>query len=387
MEAKFIKSILNRNTYVNRKISKLKKDTSLKIFNMYANLSESYNDKVAEIPFNDKKIFYSYQRHDLNIICDDWIKFLYNQEGVKNNSVGIFFSSCMAAISTLFMVLKEHNVNSFLFSDLPYFEAYDFAEKMFGAENVIEYKNYNNKKVDVLWICTASPHFLSVDYKNIDSKYIVVDTSCIDCSNEYIKEIIEHCKDNNKQLFFVRSHMKLDCFGLEINRLGSLVSLNDKNNLISKCKEFEIIFGNNTNIRNIYPWLGEKDFFTLTSKNIKKVQNISLCISNILNKLLNKNIFEINRFDNNIYFTIKLIKKSSDLDKLNRNISSYCKQFNMPVSTAASFYLETVGIDNFVRRLDNNNQFLRISPSFHVSKKMSIEIAKTIAEYLNNNFF
>lgn len=382
MEENFIKKFLSKKIDITREISALKKDVSLEIFKRYADFSESYNDKLGVIPFNDKFISYSYQRHDLKLFCDDWLNFLYNTKN-KNDSSGIFFANCMAAISTLIISLKDNGCKNAVFSNLPYFESYDFAERIFGKENVKEYKNYNNEDVDILWLCTASPRFLSVDYKNIKTKNIIIDTSCIDCSHAFIKEILKHCDENNISLFLVRSHMKLDCFGLEINRLGSLVCFNDKDNILDACKNLEAYFGNNATIKNIYPWLGESDFFELTSSNILYVNSIVKKMSKLLADLLDKEKYEVCTFDNNIYFTIKLKNKVEDLDGLNRSVSFYCQSFNLPIVTAASFYLEKVGLDNFERRLDGGSQFLRISPSLYVSEKDMVDVIGRVAEYLN----
>ena len=68
---------------------------------------------------------------------------------------------------------------------------------------------------------------------------------------------------------------------------------------------------------------------------------------------------------------------------LNLSVSDYCKKFDLPVNTCSSFYLEKIGIDNFIRRLDNNSKFLRIS-STKIKKKDAINIAKRVGEYLNN---
>ncbi|MBR2140950.1 MAG: hypothetical protein IJ853_01170 [Rickettsiales bacterium] len=383
MEKKFIKNILNKKIAIDRGLTKIKKGATLKICKKYIDFSESYNDKVCQIPFNDKTITYSYQRHDLFINCNNWLKFLYNIHNKKNN-LGLFFNSCMAAISTLQLTLQKIGYKKFLFSNLPYFESYDFAESIFGTENVVEYKNYNGKDVDVLWICSASPNFMSVNYKKVKAKAMVMDTSCIDCSSQYIVDIVNYCNEKNMPLFLVRSHMKLDCFGLEINRLGSLVCANDNDNVYEKCKLMEIYLGNNTTIKNIYPWLGEEEFFKLTTKDIDKTKKIVDSASSMCNKLLDKNRYQVNKFDNNIYFVIKLKHNVPNLDKLNRDITIHCQKLGLPILTVASFYLEKVGLDNFARRLDDNSQFLRISPSFHISKKTTTEIVRTIAEYLNN---
>ena len=80
--------------------------------------------------------------------------------------------------------------------------------------------------------------------------------------------------------------------------------------------------------------------------------------------------------------TRKLINIVRDFNKLNSEVSKYCQSFNLPVNTASSFYLEKIGVDNFIRRLDNNSKFLRISSSF-IKKEQAIEISEKVAEYLN----
>lgn len=377
---KFIKDVLNKKNYSSNNISKFKKDVTLGIVKKYIDFSESFNGKICKIDFNeDENITYSYQRHDLQVNCKNWLKFLYNID--ENSSNGAFFSCCMAVISTLLLVLRKYK--SAVFSNLPYFEAFDLAEKV--IDKVEEYKNFNiNKNVDFLWLCSASPDFSLVDYKNIKTDIIVFDTSCLSPTDTYIKDLYLYCKENNKTLILVRSHMKIDCFGLEINRLGSLVIYNDNQNIVEKCKEFRVFLGNNTILNNIYPWLGNNEFFNITQKNVLKVQKTMEDVKKYLAKNLKSEKYEVCPFDHNIYCTIKLKQKVDNLDKLNEDITSYCQKFNLPIVTASSFFLEKVGLDNFVRRLDNNNQFLRISLSIWISKKDTLKIVGKVVEYLNN---
>ena len=141
MEKEFIYKVLNNKIDSKREISMLKKQVSIDVFTRYVNFSESYNDKVGEVPFNDKSIYYSYQRHDLRLICNNWLKFLYNVDNEICYSSGVFFASCMGAISTLLISLKDNGCKNIVFSNLPYFESYDFAEEAFDKNNVKEYKN------------------------------------------------------------------------------------------------------------------------------------------------------------------------------------------------------------------------------------------------------
>ena len=135
-EIKFLNDILNKKTNSNGSISKIKKNTTLNVINRYIDFSESYNGKVCEINFdNNKTITYSYQRHDLQVNCDNWLKFLYDIDDTNSN--GMFFSCCMASISTLLMILNKEGYKKAIFSNLPYFESFDFCEELFKTVKVL----------------------------------------------------------------------------------------------------------------------------------------------------------------------------------------------------------------------------------------------------------
>ena len=381
----FLNSILKDKIDVgDAKTSKIKRSVLRKIFDKYLDVSESTNGKVMNINHCAGVISYSYQRHDLEFKADNWLKFLYNYDcDVKSD--GTFFSCGIASISTLLTILIKHNYKNFVFTNIPYFESYDYLSNYFDAVNLKEIKYFHNNekiKTDVLWIDSASPDFLSLDYKNIDAKIIICDTSCLDCSNNYIKNLVDFVIKTNKQLFLVRSHMKLDCFSLEINRLGSVVAVND-DEILTDVKELKTKLGNNTTVQNIYPWLGNADFFKLTSKDVAYTNKINNLIESELRKILDTDKYDIVHFDHCMYFTIRLKKFEGDFNILNLSVSDYCKKFDLPVNTCSSFYLEKIGIDNFIRRLDNDSKFLRIS-STKIKKKDAINIAKRVGEYLNS---
>lgn len=385
-KSKFINSVLSEKLSIKGAsgVSKIKKDVKKAILKRFINFSESSNGKIVEIGHKCGNISYSYQRHDLEFNTDNWLKFLYNNDLKSAVSIGTFFSSGMGGISTLISVLVQNNFLDFVFTDIPYFESYDYLTNYFPNAKAKEIKDYNGEGfIDVLWIDSASPKFLETNYKEIHTKIIVCDTSCLDCSSDYIKELIEYTNNKNITLFLVRSHMKLDCFGLEVNRLGSVVAVNDVNNLLEKVKTLKICYGNNTTLSNIYPWLGYEEFFELTTKDVKSTQDINNLIESELVKKLDKNKYDVVHFNHCLYFTIRLKKYEGDFNKLNSEVSKYCQSFNLPVNTASSFYLEKIGVDNFIRRLDNNSKFLRISSSF-IKKEQAIEIAEKVAEYLNN---
>ena len=385
---RFINSVLSEKLVTEgvALASKTKKHVKETIVKKYINFSESSNGKIIKIKHKCGEISYSYQRENLEFHTKDWLKFLYNIEQKGTISQGTFFSSAIASISTLISILVRNNYKNFVFSDVPYFESYDFLINYFNSASVSEVKKFEKIEdihADVLWIDSASPNFLSVNYKNIDSKIIVCDTSCLNCSCDYIRELVEFACNKNKTLFLARSHMKLDCFGLEINRLGSIVCVNDRDDIFNKVRTLKYFLGNNTSLSNIYPWLGYEDFFKFTTEDIKATQDINNIIENTIEENINHDKYDVVHFNHCIYFTIRLKKYTGDFNKLNSDVSKYCQGFNLPVNTTSSFYLEKIGVDNFERKLDNNSKFLRISSSA-IKPEQAKEIAIKIANYLNN---
>lgn len=389
-EKRFINSLLSNNienTDNYKSISKLKYDTSLNIFKRYLNFSESSYRKTICVSHSCGQFEYSYQRSNLEFITNNWLKFLYNID-LKNIPLnkGSFFSCGMATISTLINILHKHNYKNYLFSNLPYFESTEYLINHFNDTKFLEDKNYNlDFNIDILWLDSCSPEIFKLDYTKIKTKIIVCDTSCFDCSCDYLKNLILFCIENKITLFLNRSHMKLDCFGLEINRLGSLVAINDYENILNECINLKVPLGNNTTLHNIYPWLGENEFFKLTTERIKKTQKINNTIEKTLDNIINKNKYDLVHFDHELYFTIRFKERyKNNFNYLNTDLSLFCQKYKLPINTAASFYLENLGIDNFERKLDNNRQHLRISSSV-ISEKKAVEIGKKINKFLDLN--
>lgn len=372
--------------YSEQSITDLRSELLYKIFRYYLKNSESSRTKATKIKHGNNYIKYSYQRHDLELITKNWLKFIYNIDNLEDyESLGSFFSCGIASIYDLIISLYSKDFKNYIFSDIPYFESYGILENNFSDIKLFQLSQTSNYITDVLWLDSCSPKFLSLDYKLFDTKIIVFDTSCLDCSSDYIEKLVYYCKEKQITLALVRSHMKLDCFGLEISRLGSLVIINDNYSLMNKIKEIRTCCGNNAILQNIYPWLGYDEFFDYTTKLIDKVKEINRIIKT--NIKVNEDTYEVMNFDHELYFTIKFKnKKKLDLDNINVKLSTFCQSFNLPVVSASSFFLDKIGIDNFVRKLDNNSQQIRISASL-ISKKYAKIIGNKISEFFQTYSF
>ena len=54
---------------------------------------------------------------------------------------------------------------------------------------------------------------------------VLFDTTCYDAADVRIGQVVEHCREARVLCVLLRSHLKLDCLGLEYGRLGSMVVL------------------------------------------------------------------------------------------------------------------------------------------------------------------
>lgn len=387
-EKNLIRNILdkcNTDDGLEKSISNLKKNTAVNLFKKYVCFSESYNGKAMVIDNPNGKISYSYQRHNLELVSSDWIKLLYNYgDRLGGQNFGTFFSCGMGSMSTFIMVMAKKGFRDFVFTDLPYFESYDFATKCMDDLNCIEHKNYNGSNIDVLYLDSGSPKFMSLDYKKVNPKIIACDTSCLDCSDKYIADLISYCDGKGIPLFLLRSHIKLDCFGLEVGRLGSMVYIADTDEYIRETLKFKVPLGNNATLHNIFPWLGDRKFFELSTRRIQKTREVNNIIKRELDKKIDHNKYDVVDFDHELFFTIRFKNRyAGSMDQLNMRLSKYCRDVGLPVNTTSSFYLERVGIDNFERALDNNRQFIRIA-SCAIPKTTAKRIADRVNEFLVN---
>lgn len=338
---------------------------------------------------NPVAISYSYQRFDLSLKIDNWLNFIYGFSKIKNASTGFLLSSGMSAIHAIITTLAKLKIeNKIIFTNLPYFETYNLMTRYYDFFNVIQIEKYDTHSDGILWIDSSSPIITNINF-NKNHNIVIVDTSCFEPKSEKLEKIISKFKSNSL-IILNRSHIKLDCFGLEISRLGSLVFIfpdkNQKNyemgNLIyEQCKDLISFNGSNVEMKNIYSWLGNEEFFKLTKLRTKRIRYFCNALRKTLDGKLNKNLFQILYHEHELYFTIRFLD-GSIIENPNDFAMSMAKKAidkGLPIRGSGSFGLNKVCLDGFEWNLDNKFKHIRISSSDLAKKYINI-----IADFLNN---
>ncbi len=362
-------------------------DTTFKKAKTLTETSLSCYTKVNS-PFD---MSYSYQRYDLSVNEAKWLSFLYNYEKINNKTEGLFLTSGMASINLIITVLNKLKIDSNIITTKGlYFETKILINRFFEYFKIeeIEGKKYAND--GILLLDSSSENFIDVDYKK-NHKIVMIDTSCFDPSSEVLKNfILKFCE--NSFVILLRSHIKLDCFGLEISRLGSVVFVYPKNNeenfkigesIVNEAKELIKINGGNFEVKNIYSWLGNKEFFKLTKIRTNKIMNFCIKAENYLKDRVDSARYKILTADHKMYFYIKFLFKSDGKYEKFYDYGDYlsikAQKLGLPVRNSCSFGLNLITFDKFDDDFDFGNQYLRIS-----SADLSEKYVKPLCDFLLN---
>ena len=358
--------IFNKYLKIEHKLKKEQDDIKYKIFQQHSGYSESFLGLMEryENLQNDLNFYFLYQKDDIDFTTKCFAKLIYNID-LQNLADGLFVTSGMASISNVLNLLKIDNYSDILCTFRPYFETVEVFNYLNFNYQYIN-NNITKNNFDILYIDSSSPNFN--EYKNLNDnvvfKCIVFDTSTLSPISSYIKEVICYANSKNIPIFLVRSNLKIDCFGFEINRLGSIVYIGNDKTIIKNLKLQTRINGTKAELNHIYPWIGNKEFYELIDKKVKRVQYINNIIKHICKLGLNKDFYSIIEFEHDIYFTITL-KDKTNADTFN---FSLMKELVMHVNEFVNFFklqnffLQYPGLSNYFDQVDKRWHY-RVTPA------------------------
>lgn len=357
-----------------------------------SNISESnFHPSNLNLDYNGFDFRYAYQRTNLKI-KNPHSDHCYPEIGSLPESLGAhfgFLTSGQAALAVGLFCLKE------LFKKDPirfqtsmiYYESFDFLNK-FGFKILSNGRTYLKDKIYFIDSSTlqlnekvAVPDKLSV---------VVIDTTCWSLTNNKINSLTQKFLKTGACVLLVRSHMKIDCLGVEFNRLGSLLFIApaNKKNLSEKFKslyqDYASSLGSISEITKVYPFLRSKNFLKLNDQWIKRVQKAHHLFEKDLK--LSDGI-KLRRYDHQLFCWITFKKNTVNITQLHSTLISRLNAAGLPSLFIASFPWDFIAISFFglsaqQAKKDQGLDVLRISlgslePSeVSIFKKIFLEVIK-----------
>ncbi|MFV2062296.1 MAG: hypothetical protein ACC726_02140 [Chloroflexota bacterium] len=235
-----------------------------------AELSETSTVGPHEFEGPFGKVSYSYQRSDLSRTGIDWVPELYARSSTGRASDGLFFSSGMSAVGAVSSVLSRLGARSISISPMAYYETHLLNTRFFPELEIETTQAELSSEADVLWLDTSSTEWSEVPAHSGSVKVMVVDTTCVEADAGDIDGWMDDSRRLGCPLLLLRSHLKLDTFGLELGKLGSIVAISPDqesrhiDDLLSSLRQARAGLGLGFELAHLYPWLGEPEFFELS---------------------------------------------------------------------------------------------------------------------------
>ncbi len=189
----------------------------------------------------------------------------------------------------------------------------------------------------------------------------------------------------------MRSHIKLDSFGLELGRLGSIVisfpenKSDEHNKLMTTLRQAIAGFGINFNLFSLYPWLGNSKFVKLTQQRTQAIRKVTKALYCALKDMHQENdLFEIlPSTTHKIFLIIQTHIKHQDYPSfqnmvLSRLIAQSCYEQQLPVLAAGTLGLNQITVNDFIN-LTNQNHQVRIA-SADIPLSLVFDIATHIRQ-------
>jgi len=317
---------------------------------------------------------FSYQRHDLRLQQRNWLRFLYFTSSVETTADGLLFSCGMSALAAALAVIHKRGFHSMQFSSEPYFESWLLTQRFFPQITLEQTQAEFSNTSDVVVLDTASAVWPVFPKKRGALQLIVIDTSCVAPDSPLVERWICSARRLDVPLLLVRSHVKLDAFGIEPGRLGSVLVV-AKSELatteyMAELRQARSGFGSTFSALSLYPWLGSPDFAELTNSRVTQIRRTTSALAHDLSTRIEaRDSIGIRPTEHRIFLLVEtgLLHETPAVGSqqggsptLSESIATRAQNEGLLVCHAPSFGLDVVTVTDFVN-IHDNRHYLRVS--------------------------
>lgn len=383
-------------------VQALRERILLRLVKQTASLSETSLCQYGRHDGPSGPIEYSYQRYDLRRTEVDWLREIHFTSATDRFTEGLYLSCGMAGITAILAVIARRGWKRLQFSAEGYFESYLLVTRFFETISLDQTADQFSSDREVLWLDTCSPRWPDFPGKRGALRLIVVDTSCVEPDSEHVNRWLQEAARLACPLVLVRSHLKLDTFGMELGRLGSVIAVAPDHDP-EATKEFALELhqartgmGTNFCLTSLYPWIGDPELARLAGLRTAAIRRATAwLVESLEQERQPDDQFEVLSRVHGIYLVVRThlnvaVSETCEDDPtamkpnlLSRTIAERCRDQELPVIAASSFGLDQIVVLDYVNMHDGRHQ-IRVSGADlpqHYLPKVAAQIRQVIAEF------
>ncbi len=368
------------------------KKTHVGLGEFYAQLKKLTIDLAVPVMTNFENQFIQYFEIDLysryqrqgHFIKDKrTFSKLYSKDFNPNSDHELLFTTnCQSAHFALLHALKACFPKASLFkpTERLYFESIYILERF---ENIFGSRETNEKIVflDSTFI-TAEELFC---FEEVDSCVaIIFDTTCFDRQSPYITDVVRKAQEKGIPLILTRSHLKLDSLGTEYGPLGSILFLNQGEELIKKtCFEYVSHMGAFATISQIYPFIFDQEIKDIASLRVQMIQeNTKKIFKGIYEEKCNFGIYHPERL-HGLHNVFVYDRDKVNFYKLAEKFMALSKVYNVESKFCDSFGFDFFSLTNVESCDSQNRGFLRFCSSINSNEvEGSINVIRSLVKQI-----
>ena len=333
----------------------------LKSYTIRKNLKSVTNLELGHLDLSGFRFAYSYTRQNLHFAEQPTLAEIY--PGLKSPVAphySSFHSSGQGAISSLFLGLSQILKN---FTLAPPSRAYFETPLALRLLN----KGDDPKGEPILLIDTTSlepEHVANIAQMILPHRFMIIDTSLWAWNDPLLQFMLDQVA-GKIDLFLVRSHLKLDCFGGEYSTLGSLVYLpnlktpeSEREKLVEQIQLASSSISACASLDQIYPFYKEPLYHDFT---IRRIQQIKDSMNRML-PLLTPHIDSAKvKFEIPYHRMFFFMNLHSDNAELKKHILKFIRLDSGPVALVDSYGFDFPTVLVTHVRQDKTEYFIRMN--------------------------
>ena len=330
---------------------------------------------------------YSYQRYDLRRVDCDWLQLVHGLHLSQRAAHGAFTSSGMGAISAVTATLARHGWTTIEISPDPYFEVPWLVSRLHPSLSVTETPTFGDGAA-VVWLDTISSTWPELPHQRGSAHLLVIDTSCLEPDSPHVAAWLARADELSLPTVLVRSHIKLDCFGQEVGRLGSVIVVAPSDDptgvdvLARDIREAVSLLGATVEPARLYPWLGDPEFLELARWRTEAIRASTRRLGDELSRRLGgRDDMAVLARAHETSVLVRLPPGTAESEpSISRRVADLCERSDLPVAAAGSFGLDRIAVTDFIDLRDGRH-YLRVCGS-DVPPNVEYAVAEAIVEVL-----